>query len=305
MPGSPRRAGGARPPGTAFVLSGGGNQGVAQVGMLRALLEHGIVPDVVVGTSAGALNGCSIATSPTLERVDELERVWLGLRGEQVFPGGVLKRAWNVLRRDDHLSPSEGLLGVVESAGSAADFASLEVPLRVVTTDLDTGDEILIVSGPTAPALLASAAIPGIFPPVELNGHRLVDGAVVNLVPISHALAGPTGRIFVLDVSDPLGDRPIRSPLDVAIRAFAISRDQRFELELQWVPPDVEVVVLPAPRDDREFFDFSGGGAIVNEAYKLASDALDEYEGRSQPRSRRFWAWGGRGRTLRRSSVGA
>jgi NTE family protein len=249
------------------------------------------VPDVVVGTSAGALNGASIATSPTLEKVDNLERLWLGLRGEQVFSGGTLKRAWNVLRRDDHLSPNEGLLSVLKDSGSAQDFASLEVPLRVVTTDLDTGDEILIVAGPIIPALMASAAIPGVVPPVELHGHRLVDGAVVNLVPISHALAGPTRRIFVLDVSDPIGDRPIRSPLDVAIRAFAISRDQRFELELQWVPPDVEVVVFPAPLDDREFFDFSGGAALIDEAYKMASQTLDGFEARP-PRgpSRRFWA---------------
>jgi NTE family protein len=286
------RGAGNRRPVTAFVLSGGGNQGVAQVGMLRALLERGIVPDVVVGTSAGALNGASIATSPTLEKVDDLERVWLGLRGEQIFPGGALKRAWNVLRRDDHLSPNDGLMSVIEASGSAADFASLTVPLRVVTTDLNTGDEILIVGGPIIPALLASAAIPGIFPPVELHGHLLVDGAVVNLVPISHALAGPTERIFVLDVSDPIGDRPIRSPLDVSIRAFAISRDQRFELELQWVPPEIELVVLPAPEDDREFFDFSGGAALINEAYKMASRTLDDYEARPGRRTpRRFWPW--------------
>jgi NTE family protein len=284
------RDGGARGPVTAFVLSGGGNQGVAQVGMLRALLERGIVPDVIVGTSAGALNGASIATSPTLEKVDDLERVWLGLRGDQVFPGGALKRAWNVLRRDDHLSPNEGLISLLKASGTAEDFSHLEVPLRVVTTDLDTGDEILIVAGPVIPGLLASAAIPGIFPPVELHGHRLVDGAVVNLVPISHALAGPIDRIFVLDVSDPIGDRPIRSPLDVAIRAFAISRDQRFELELQWVPPEIDVVVLPAPVDDREFFDFTGGEALIKEAYKAAARTLDDYEARPAGRQpRRFW----------------
>jgi NTE family protein len=285
---SPDRARGAGPV-TAFVLSGGGNQGVAQVGMLRALLERGITPDVVIGTSAGALNGAALATSPTVEKVDQLEAVWLGLRGDEVFPGGALKRAWNILRRDDHLSSSDGLAVVLERATAAGDFADLVVPLRVVTTDLNTGDEILVVAGPTEPALLASAAIPGIFPPVRVHGHLLVDGAVVNLVPISHALAGPTERIFVLDVSDPLGDRPIRSPLDVAIRAFAISRDQRFELELQWVPPDVDVVVLPAPTDDREFFDFSGGAEIVAEAYKLAVETLDEYEAGATRRGRRPW----------------
>lgn len=283
---------GRRPRGTpvtAFVLSGGGNYGVSQVGMLRALLERDICPDVVIGTSAGALNGAAVATSPTIEKVEELARLWAALEGDFVFPAGALRRAWNILRRDDHLIPSHGLEAVIESAQAAATFADLEVPLRVVTTDLDTGDEIVIVSGPVAPALLASAALPGILPPVHLNGHTLVDGAVVNLVPISHALAGPIDRIFVLDVSDPVGERRIRSPLDVVIRAFAISRDLRFELEQQWVPKDVELVLLPAPDDDRDFFDFSGAHDLIDAAYKMASETLDDLDHRPRQRLRKWW----------------
>jgi NTE family protein len=272
------------------VLSGGANQGIAQVGMLRALLERGIVPDVVIGTSAGALNGAAIAGAPTLEKVDHLEKVWVSLDGDDVFPGGTLQRAWNILRRDDHLVPNRGLAHVIERAALHSTFADLLIPLRVITTDLLTGDEIVIVSGALAPALLASAALPGIYPPVQLNGHTLVDGAVVNLVPISHAVAGPIDRIFVLDVSDPINDRPIRSPLDVLIRAFGISRDLRLELELQWVPKDIELVVLPPPTDNRDVFDFSGGQQIVDEAYTLASDALDDLERRpGRQRLRRWW----------------
>jgi NTE family protein len=281
----------ARPdaPVTAFVLSGGGHQGIAQIGMLRALIERDIFPDVIIGTSAGALNGACLATSPTLEKLEHVEEVWLGLSGEQVFPGGRLSRVWNVLRRDDHLISNEGLAAVIARAEPAPTFADLEVPLRVVTTDLSTGDEIVIVNGPLAPALLASAALPAIFPPVELHGHTLVDGAVVNLVPISHALAGPTDRIFVLDVSDPVNDKPIRSPLDVIVRAFAISRDQRFELELQWIPREIEVCVIPPPDDDRDFFDFSGGKELVDKAHKLALGALDDHEARPDRQRRRRW----------------
>jgi NTE family protein len=260
---------------TAFVLSGGGNQGVSQVGMLRALLERGIVPDVVIGTSAGALNGAALCTSPTLEKIDELEDVWISLTGDKIFPAGAIKRVWNILRRDDHLISSRGLADVIAAAKPAATFADLQVPLRVVATDLTTGDELLIVNGPLAPALLASAAMPGIFPPVEFNGHVLVDGAVVNLVPISHALAGPVDRIFVLDASDPIGERPIRSPLDVVVRAFGISRDLRFELELDWVPDTVEVTVLPQPPDARDMFDFSGGQELIDTAYETSVAALD------------------------------
>src|SRR5260370_42298903 len=90
-------------PVTGFVLSGGGSQGVSQVGMLRARLERGYTPDVVIGTSSGALNSAAIARSPTLETVDGLEEIWGSLTADRIFPGGTLKRAWNVLRRDDHL----------------------------------------------------------------------------------------------------------------------------------------------------------------------------------------------------------
>jgi NTE family protein len=278
------------PSGTAFVLSGGGNQGVAQVGMLRALLERGILPDVIVGTSIGALNGSVIATGPTLDRVDHLETLWRTTKGEQVFPGNLVKRAWNILRRDDHLIPNDGLAAMLAKTGAAETFEELEIPLRVVTADLISGEELVFVRGPLQPALLATSALPGVFPPVHYGGATLVDGAVVNLVPISHALAGPTTRIFVLDVSDPISERPLRSPLDVAVRAFAISRDQRFELELQWIPKEIEVVVLPPPVDDRDFFDFSDADRLIHEAYDLANRALDDHVVRpDRQRKRRWW----------------
>jgi len=290
MAGTLRAARARERPVTAFVLSGGGNQGVGQVGMLRALLERDHRPDVIIGTSAGALNGSVIATTPSLDGVERLEEVWSGLRGEEVFPGNTLRRAWNVLRRGDHLIANSGLRAVIEAAKPAATFEELAIPLRVIATDLTTGDEHTFVRGPLHEALLASSALPGIFPPVEYNGMTLVDGAVVNLVPISHALAGPIDRIFVLDVSDPIGERPIRSPLDVAIRAFAISRDQRFELELQWIPKEIEVVILPPARDEREFFDFSDAHRIIDEGYHLAMRTLDALEAEpGRQRRRRWW----------------
>ena len=280
----------AREPRTAFVLSGGGNQGVSQVGMLRALLERGIVPDVVVGTSVGALNGAVVATDPVLSQVDHLEQVWTELTSEQVFPGGTLRRAWNLLRRDDHLISNEGLRELIDGTLIADTFDGLEVPLRVVTADLTSGNELVFAAGALRPALLASAALPGVFPPVRLDDAVLVDGAIVNLVPISHALAGPVDRIFVLDVSDPMGDRPLRSPLDVVVRSMAISRDQRFDLELQWVPDEVELVVLPPPADNRDFFDFSGARELIDESLVLAHRALDDHELRpNRQRLRRWW----------------
>jgi NTE family protein len=279
-------------PRTAFVLSGGGNQAVSQVGMLRALIEREIVPDVVIGTSAGALNGAVVATDPTVAGVEHLADVWMSIRSGEVFQGGKLARAWNVLRRDDHLFTNEGLRSIVDRAHTAPTFAQTEVPLRVVATDLSTGDEVVFASGPIDPALLASTALPALFPPVEHDGRLLVDGAVTNTVPLWHALSGPVDRIYVCNVSGALIERRIRSPLDVAVRAFAISRNQRFDLELRHAPPELDVVVLPNPSDQRDLFDFSDSMMLIEEAHHLAARTLDEHEverSRARERARRRW----------------
>lgn len=260
---------------TAFVLSGGGNQAVSQVGMLRALLERGITPDVVVGTSAGALNGSAIAYAPNLTGVATLERVWTSVRSGEIFPGGRLGRAWNVLRRGTHLFGSEGLERVIDAATPARSFADLGIPLRVVTADLDTGEEVVLTRGPLKPALLASSALPGVFPIVHHDGRRLVDGGVVNTVPLWHAVSGPVDRVFVLNVTSSVGDRPARSPLDVVMTSFAHARNQRYELDRRHVPAEIEVIELPRPCDARELFDFSGAKQLIDEAYGLARVALD------------------------------
>src|SRR5262245_1385563 len=222
---------------TAFVLSGGGNQGVAQVGMLRALVERGIVPDVVVGTSAGAMNGAAIAASPTLGGVARLANVWLGLSSTMVFPGGKVHRAWNVVRRGSHLFSNAGLAHVIEHSSAARAFEDLVLPLRVIATDLDTGEEVVLARGPLKPALLASAALPGVFPVIHHDGRRLVDGGVVNNVPLWHALSGPIDRVYVLNVTAGVGERVERSALDVVMTSFMHARSQRFELALRALPP--------------------------------------------------------------------
>ena len=276
---------------TAFVLSGGGNQGISQVGMLRALFERDIVPDVVIGSSAGSLNAAAVATLPTLAGIDRLEDVWLGIDGDLLFPGGRLQRVWNVLRRDDHLVSNRGLVEIIERGHPARTFAELQVPLRVVACDLTTGEEVVFASGELMPALLASCALPGIFPPVQHDGRLLVDGGVLNSVPISHALAGPVNRIVVMDTSGPTSMTPIRSPLDVVVRAFAIARDQRFDLERQWVPENIELIVLPSPQDDRALLDFTESATTLEQAYKLAVRALDDYEAgpRRSKLARHWW----------------
>jgi NTE family protein len=260
------------------VLSGGGNQGVSQVGMLRALLEREIVPDVVIGTSAGALNGAAVAYAPNLTGVAQLAAVWEDLRAENVFPGGKIHRAWNVVRRGTALFDSDGLAAVIDHATPARSFSDLEIPLRVIATDLDTGEEVVLARGPLKPALLASAALPGVFPIVQHGGRRLVDGGVVNSVPLWHALSGPVDRVFVLNVSGAATDHTERSPLDVVMTSFSHARSQRFELELRHVPDNIEVIVLPRPRDARDLMDFTGAAELIDQAYDLTAKLLDAHD---------------------------
>jgi NTE family protein len=262
-------------PRVAFVLSGGGNQAVAQVGMLRALVERDIVPDVVVGTSAGALNGCAVAYSPTIAGIARLANTWIELTTADVFPGGKISRAWNVVRRGTYLFENQGLQALIDRSTAARSFADLAVPLRVVATDLETGEEVVLAQGPLKPALLASAALPGVFPVVSHGGRHLVDGGVVNTVPLWHAMSGPVDRVYVMNVTGSLHDREPRSPLDVVMASFAHSRNQRFELEMRYMRPDIDVVVLPRPRDARDLFDFSGAEALIDEAYALATAFLE------------------------------
>src|SRR5207237_3115532 len=137
---------------------GGGNHGCAQVGMLRALLERGILPDVVVGTSAGALTGSAVAADPTMRGLDHVASVWSALRTEHIFPGGRFGRAWSLLSGGDHLYSNAGLATLIDQMAPATKFSELLVPLRVIACDLATGEEVVLASGALKPALLASAA---------------------------------------------------------------------------------------------------------------------------------------------------
>ena len=261
----------------AFVLSGGGNQGVAQVGMLRALIEAGVRPDVLIGCSAGALNAAAVAYAPNLTGVARLANVWCELTGNEVFPGSKLSRAWNVVRRGTHLFTSDGLQHVIRTASPARSFADLTIPLRVIAADLDTGEEVVFARGPLEPALLASAALPGVFPVVEHDRRRLVDGGIIDAVPLWHAFCGPVDRVYVLNVSSGGTAREFRSPLDVVMASFAHSRNLRYEIEKRFLPDGVEILELPRPADDRDLFDFSGGERLIDQAYELGRAFLAEH----------------------------
>ena len=173
---------------TAMVLAGGGTRGAAQVGMLQVLAEHGVVPDMVFGASVGAVNGASFAGDPTIAGVEHLTEIWRGLDGDDVYPQGWVHGPWQYLRQRPSIHPNSGLRQIIE-AGIAFDYLEdALLPFEVVATSLVDGHERWFASGPAVDAVMASAAIPAIFPAVEIDGDTLIDGGVVTTCPS----AGPS-----------------------------------------------------------------------------------------------------------------
>ncbi len=191
---------GAPQPRTAFVLSGGGSLGAVQVGMIQALYARGIAPDLIVAASVGAFNGAFLASRPggVSATAAALAQVWLGLRREDVFPLGPLTGLLGATRRRDHVVGSHRRRALLHRW---LEFDALEratIRLHVVATDLLTGAEVRLSTGNAVDAILASSAIPGVFAPVRRDGNLLVDGAITNNTPLSHAVDLGATRIYVL-----------------------------------------------------------------------------------------------------------
>jgi NTE family protein len=269
---------------TAFVLAGGGSRGAVQIGMLEELTRRGIRPDRVFGASVGAINGAAYAGNPTLEGVAHMANVWLGVRGTDIFPRGTFDGPWAFFQKRAAVHADTGVRKIIEEG---LDYEKLEdaiIPVEVVTTSLTDGRERWIGHGPATEAVLASSAIPSIFPAVTIDGDVLVDGGVVNNVPISRALAAGCDRIFVL-LCGPLHyhPRPPRRPAEAALTAFFVAIHARFVRELAALPPGVEVIVFSGGGDPSgQYRDFSATAALIEEGRAEVRDTLDRYLGTSQ-----------------------
>lgn len=258
-----------------FVLGGGGSLGAAQVGMLRALAEHGVEPDLVVGTSVGSVNGALLALDP-VNAAARLAATWAGMTRAQVFPGSPLAQLRVLRRHRTHLFPNTGLATVLaHSLGSAVDFADLRLPFGAVAVDAETGRAVVLDAGPLVPAVLASSAIPGIYPPVRHTGRVLYDGGVLANVPIRQALAMGARSLVVLDCAFP-GHLPgVPESLAEALLFWAtLGMRNQAALESELAAAQVPVVYLPGPPVQPVTpLDFSHTAELV-EAAHAASDAF-------------------------------
>jgi predicted acylesterase/phospholipase RssA len=188
----------ATAPRTAFVLAGGGSLGAVEVGMLRVLAAHGLRADLVVGVSVGAINAAYYAANPTPAGVAELTRIWSGLRTRDVFPFSPVRGFLGFVGWQDALVDPTPLRMLLARELPYGRLDESKLPCHIVATDVLDGQEIVLSKGDAVTALLASAAIPGVFPPVAYGGKTLIDGGVANNTPIATAISLGTERVIVL-----------------------------------------------------------------------------------------------------------
>ena len=264
---------------TAFVLGGGGNLGAVQIGMLQALFERDITPDLLVGCSVGALNAAAIASQPNLDGVQRLRHVWLDPTTWQVFSSGKLTGPWLLLKRARSMVSNDRIRRLIETTVAERRFEDFTLPLHVVATSLHTGHPAWFHQGSVVEPILASAALPAILPPVEIDGEPYIDGAVVDNVPISRAVQLGVDRVIVLHVGNFARPRPNpQRPLDVLLQAFSIARNERFARESATEYDGVDVVVLPGvdPGPIKRN-DFSKTELLITRAHAAAASYLDAH----------------------------
>jgi NTE family protein len=265
---------------TAFVLSGGASHGAIQVGMLQALAERKIRPDVVFGASAGALNAAWVAGDPELAHLDALAEVWIGLRTRDVFPLRPLRGLLGFLGRRDSIVPADGVRAIV---GRNLRFARLEdaaIPLVVVATEVTTGREVALERGDAVDAIVASASIPGVLPPVEVNGQVLMDGGIVDNTPISNAIAAGASPIYVLPTGYACDlERPPKTALAMSLQAVSLLVEQRLIADVRELDGQVDLRVIPPPCPlDVSPADFSHARELIERARALAGSWLDAFD---------------------------
>ena len=262
---------------TAFVLGGGGNLGSIQVGMLQAVADHGIVPDIVLGCSVGSLNGLAAASDPTPAGMKHLRDVWVSLGADDVFPSGRMSGPWQLITRGSSLYGNEGIRSIIHQCAPYDRFEEFPIPFQCVATDFATGRARWFDSGPIHDPILASTALPAALPPVEIDGRTYIDGAVVDNVPISRAVALGATRIVVFHVGNFDRPRPRpRRPIDVLLQSFSISRNHRFLLDVDRVPADIDLVVIPGldPGNVKRN-DFSRTAELIQRAHAATAAFLD------------------------------
>jgi NTE family protein len=259
----------------AFVLGGGGSWGALQLGMLQALARTDLTPDLVVGTSVGSLNGAILAADPA-RAVERLETIWPNVTRHDIFPGGVLRGLRTLSVTRSWIFDNAPLTDQLTATLPVSTFEELVVPFVAVATDFGTGATAELDSGDLRSALLASSAIPGIYPSVERDGRRLVDGALVANVPITVALERGAQSLVVLDC----GLQGVGSPgaatslVEVLAQSSAILARGQIAHDLQRCAHLPMVWLSRGRANTTTLLDFSQTTALIEEGFVRSMETL-------------------------------
>lgn len=230
----------------AFVLGGGGVLGAHEVGMLRALAQSSVEPDLVLGTSVGAINGAFFAADPTTAGVERLSELWRRSNVSDISAAAVLRRVTTLARTGTHLESLEQARSRLRAALPVHRVEDLQVSFQCVAASIERAAEHWFERGELADVVLASCAVPGVLPPVKIGDEHYIDGGIVNSIPVARAVALGARSIYVLQVGrleKPL--EPPRRPWEVGLVAFEVARRHRFAHDLQSLPAEVELHVMP------------------------------------------------------------
>lgn len=265
-------------PKTAFVLAGGGSYGAVQVGMLRALCAHNIRPDLVAGSSVGAINGAFYAGMPSASGIERLEALWRGLRRQDVFPIS-LSGLFGALVNSNHLFEPSGLRRLLAENLPYSQLEDSAIPVHIMATDLLTGSPVRLSAGPAVAAVLASCAIPAIYPPVQINNRKLIDGAISCNTPIRAAIELGATRLIILPTSFTCPHTaPPRGVFASAFHAMGLFVMQQLEQDTRLYAEHAEIVMVPpiCPLAVPPY-DFSRVGRMIDLAARSTERWLDSH----------------------------
>ena len=259
----------------AFVLQGGGSLTACQVGMLRALTEAGVTPDLLVGSSAGALNAVAFAADPTAQGLDRLTDVWMSLRRRHVAPFSVRALASALTGRGAGIVPMTAFRDLVQRGIGVTRLEDTTIPAHVIATELGSGDAVVLSDGDAVTALLASCAYPGLYAPVEIAGQRLIDGGVSAAAPILQAESLGSTLTCVLPAAgaDPLQVVP-RAPLSLAFLALGHILDASARRDLALAAWPVRILPMARARGNSPV-DFRNTERLIEDGYALATRWLE------------------------------
>jgi len=260
-----------------FVLSGGANLGSVHVGMVQALLEAGIKPDVIVGTSIGAVNAGHLAADPSLDQVAELRELWCDARAREIFPLNPIANA-RALFREGAMFSSHYWRRFVERRAPYENIEDAAVTLRITATDYEEGQSVCFDSGSLVDAIMASTALPGIFPPYRIGDRWFIDGAVSEQLPLRAALECGADTIYVMAVSVPSPPPGRRTPLAILRHSVTILLYPRLRLDALDLPgqhPSLRIVQVPSVKTQISLWDMSRHDELITTAYETTKRFLE------------------------------